>query len=125
MQKQRNHAEMNQLISFHLVSLLLSRLSPGQCGGGGGVLCVLLQGGGPRKWSNSFTRASSFESIHVSFATPGLHLRLVTQNGYARDQPLQKGESPLRICSLSKEEFQISKDAKFSPGLTKIKFPQN
>lgn len=38
-------------------------------------------------------------------------------NGYARDQPLQKGESPLRICSLSKEEFQISKDAKFSPGI--------
>ena len=34
-----------------------------------------------------------------------------------RDAPLQKGESPLRICSLSKEEFQISKDAKFSPGI--------
>merc|ERR1711923_133746 len=38
-------------------------------------------------------------------------------NGYVRDAPLQKGESPLRICSLSKEEFQISKDAKFSPGI--------
>lgn len=41
-------------------------------------------------------------------------------NGHGRgrdDQPLQKGESPLRICSLSKEEFTISKDAKFSPGI--------
>jgi hypothetical protein len=36
----------------------------------------------------------------------------------SREAPLQKGESPLRICSLSKEEFQISKDAKFSPGQT-------
>jgi hypothetical protein len=35
----------------------------------------------------------------------------------SREPPLQKGESPLRICSLSKEEFQISKDAKFSPGI--------
>jgi len=42
-----------------------------------------------------------------------------TMNGAmsSRDQPLQKGESPLRICSLSKEEFTISKDAKFSPGI--------
>lgn len=39
------------------------------------------------------------------------------QNGMSREPPLQKGESPLRICSLSKEEFQISKDAKFSPGI--------
>ncbi|XP_023347599.1 uncharacterized protein LOC111716386 [Eurytemora carolleeae] len=39
-------------------------------------------------------------------------------NGFgSRDAPLQKGESPLRICSLTKEEFQISKDAKFSPGI--------
>lgn len=37
--------------------------------------------------------------------------------GGGRDAPLQKGECPLRICSLSKEEFQISKDAKFSPGI--------
>ena len=45
-------------------------------------------------------------------------LNIVPQNGAmsSRDQPLQKGESPLRICSLSKEEFTISKDAKFSPG---------
>ena len=42
----------------------------------------------------------------------------IVKNGHAtaRDPPLQKGECPLRICSLSKEEFQISKDAKFSPG---------
>ena len=49
-----------------------------------------------------------------------LTLNIVPQNGAmsSRDQPLQKGESPLRICSLSKEEFTISKDAKFSPGHT-------
>ena len=51
-------------------------------------------------------------------------LIIVPQNGAmsSRDQPLQKGESPLRICSLSKEEFTISKDAKFSPGHNMISF---
>ena len=55
--------------------------------------------------------------IHI-YALPTLKI-VLSQNGAmsSRDQPLQKGESPLRICSLSKEEFTISKDAKFSPGV--------
>ena len=57
--------------------------------------------------------------IHI-YALPTLKI-VLSQNGAmsSRDQPLQKGESPLRICSLSKEEFTISKDAKFSPGVIK------
>ena len=58
--------------------------------------------------------------IHIYICTPSLKI-VLSQNGAmsSRDQPLQKGESPLRICSLSKEEFTISKDAKFSPGVIK------
>ena len=58
--------------------------------------------------------------ICTYICTPSLKI-VLSQNGAmsSRDQPLQKGESPLRICSLSKEEFTISKDAKFSPGVIK------
>ena len=58
-----------------------------------------------------------YDDIYI-YAPPSLKI-VLSQNGAmsSRDQPLQKGESPLRICSLSKEEFTISKDAKFSPGV--------
>ena len=60
----------------------------------------------------------TLQIVAPSNPTPTVQI-VLPQNGggmSSRDQPLQKGESPLRICSLSKEEFTISKDAKFSPG---------
>lgn len=63
----------------------------------------------------SFNRAAS--SMGGAKFHDSCHSAMNGMNGYGRDQPLQKGECPLRICSLSKEEFQISKDAKFSPGI--------